>query len=106
MNLYNISILAYSILLIIGGYMGHQAGSTVSLITSVASGLSLLILLGLSLNNSGWPVFAINGLITVLALFFAYRWFTTGKFMPGGLLLIISAAVLFIALLFKTKIAP
>lgn len=98
MSLYTVSIVAYSVLLIIGGYLGHQAGSFISLVVSVSFGLSLLVLLGLALQHAGFAYYWINMLITILTLFFAMRWYTTGKFIPGGLLFCISLAVLLIAL--------
>ncbi|MFV0339994.1 MAG: TMEM14 family protein [Parachlamydiaceae bacterium] len=98
MSLYTLSIVSYSVLLIIGGYFGHQAGSIISLVVSVAFGLSLLILLALALQHAGFAYSLINVIMTILTLFFAMRWYTTGKFMPGGLLFWISLVVLLIAL--------
>lgn len=101
MNLFTISIVAYSILLIIGGYLGHQAGSFISLVMSVGFGLSLLVLLGLALQHAGFAYYLINVLISLLTIFFAMRWYTTGKFIPGGLLFWISLLVLLISFFHK-----
>ncbi len=101
MSYYNLTVISYSILLIIGGIIGHQAGSMISLITSVTSGAAMLILFGMSLQGSSWAHWGIVGLIAALGLFFFYRWNTTGKFMPGGLLLLISVAALLV--LFFTR---
>lgn len=102
MNLYNISLFAYSLLMIIGGYLGHRAGSSISLITSVTAGLALVILWTLSQMGQTWSEAAINTILVVLGLFFAYRFGSTGKFMPGGLMLLLTLIMLMVAFM-KSK---
>jgi uncharacterized membrane protein (UPF0136 family) len=97
MNLYNISLFTYSALLIIGGYFGHRAGSAISLVTSVTAGLSLFLLWFLSQQGQTWGDLAIAIVLALLGIFFAYRFGSTGKFMPGGLMFILTLIMLVIA---------
>lgn len=99
MNLYNVSLFAYSVLMIIGGYFGHRAGSSISLITSVTAGLALVFLWFLSQMGQSWGDAAINTILAILGIFFAYRFAITGKFMPGGLMLVLTIIMFVIALL-------
>lgn len=89
-----ILVIAYSILLIIGGVIGHRAaGSLASIITSVLFGAFLLLSLFIERQLPGIGLRMTNAALAVLILFFGYRWITTGKFMPGGLLCIMTIGV-------------
>lgn len=81
----------YIILLIAGGLIGYlKAGSKVSLITSsvfaIALSLSALGMLG--------PSYVTDILLGVLLLVFGIRFAKKKKFMPGGMLLVMTAVVL------------
>ncbi len=94
-----IILIAYGIFLIIGGYFGFKKGSTMSLAMGVGSGL--LVFLGawlMSINPKGAWIFlsCLNGF---LAAAFLIRLLKTHAFMPSGMLLIISLAVLTFCLL-------
>ena len=85
-------LIVYLVLLLVGGLMGFlKAGSRVSLITSVVFAAALAFCL--------WGGIA-NGLLiamilqAVLALVFAIRLKKTRKFMPSGLMLIVTAVAL------------
>jgi uncharacterized membrane protein (UPF0136 family) len=86
---------AYVVLLLIGGLIGFfKAKSKVSLIMSVvlAAVLSLAILPGVF-----QPAFARDMVSVILALLlvvFAFRLATTRKFMPGGMMMLLTVAVL------------
>lgn len=86
----------YALLLGGGGVMGYlKAGSRPSLIAGSISALAALVALGLSAANHqlGVPL----GLILSIALFllFGYRYAVkTRKFMPSGLLAVVSLIVL------------
>ena len=85
-----IIIVAYGLLLLLGGYFGFKKGSTVSLAMGLVSGA--LILLGawwMSLNPKGaWILLScISGL---LAVTFLIRLLKTQAFMPSGMLLTVS----------------
>jgi uncharacterized membrane protein (UPF0136 family) len=91
-----ITLGVYALLLGIGGLMGYlKAGSRPSLIAGLISALAALGALGLSAANHrlGVPL----GLILSITLFvmFGYRYAVkTRKFMPSGLLAIVSLIVL------------
>jgi uncharacterized membrane protein (UPF0136 family) len=88
------TLLVYGILMVLGGLMGLRAGSRASLYAGSGSGLLLLV---------AWLVTRVSpaaglwmGLIltVLLTLTFAGRWKKTGKFMPAGLLLLVSLVAL------------
>lgn len=82
-------LIFYSGLLVIGGLIGFiSAGSMASLIMSTI--FAFLILFSLYLENQ----YLTTGLIAFLTLFFTYRAFQTGKFMPPGMLALITFGVL------------
>jgi uncharacterized membrane protein (UPF0136 family) len=91
-----ITLAIYAVLLAIGGLIGYlKAGSRPSLIAGSISAVAALLAMALSAGNSrlGVPL----GLILSVALFvlFGYRYAAkTRKFMPSGLLAIVSLVVL------------
>ena len=93
-------IAAYGLFLIVGAYFGWKAGSKVSLIMGLASGLLVFVglyLTGLNLKN-GYLFLTIIG--AVLTLTFVMRFLKTHHFMPAGMLLTISL-IFFIFCLFR-----
>jgi uncharacterized membrane protein (UPF0136 family) len=86
----------YALLLGVGGLIGFlKAGSKPSLIAGSLSALAVLGALALSLGNNRWGVPL--GLLLSIALFvlFGYRYAVkTRKFMPSGLLAVVSLIVL------------
>jgi len=86
----------YALLLGVGGLIGYlKAGSRASLIAGMASALAALAALVLSVRNIFWGVPL--GMILSIALFllFGYRYAVkTRKFMPSGLLAVVSLVVL------------
>ena len=85
----------YAILLIIGGIMGFvKAHSTISLLTGITSGVLIFIFLKQG-EKGGKKVKAsydyITALSLTLGLFFGYRFAIHNVFMPGGLMLMLSA---------------
>ncbi len=91
----------YALLLAVGGLIGYfKAGSRPSLIAGLVSALAALAALGLSAGNNrlGVPL----GMTLSIALFvlFGYRYADkTRKFMPSGLLAIVSLVVLAVMIL-------
>lgn len=82
--------LIYGILAIVGGAIGYkQAGSQVSLISGIISGLLLLI--GAYLLFGGSPAGPlVSGVVSlVLVIVFSVRLAKTRKFMPAGLMIIL-----------------
>ncbi|CUU37116.1 MAG: TMEM14 family protein [Armatimonadetes bacterium] len=91
MNVYQIILLIYLLVVAGGGVMGYvSAQSIASLIAGLASGVLLAIALWLSFSNPklGFGMAAIVAL--ALAVFFTMRFLNTGKWMPGGISMILS----------------
>ena len=91
-------LIVWGFFLILGGFMGLKKGSKVSLIAGLASGI--LVLLGvwfLSVNQyAAWIYLSVlNALLTVS---FTSRLLKTRKFMPSGMLLLMTLAVLVFSL--------
>ena len=88
----------YAVLLGIGGLIGYlKAGSKASLIAGSVSALVALAALALSLADKNRNMGIAPGLILSISLFilFAYRYAAkTRKFMPSGLLAVVSLIVL------------
>jgi uncharacterized membrane protein (UPF0136 family) len=92
MNAFQIALLLYAIIIAAGGIMGYVAAqSMVSLVNGLVAAVILLIGLAVSFKNptAGFGLSAVVAL--ALGVFFAYRFFTTGKWMPGGVTMILSA---------------
>jgi uncharacterized membrane protein (UPF0136 family) len=91
-----VTLAIYALLLALGGLIGYlRAGSRASLIAGSTSAVCALLAMALSAGNSrlGVPL----GLVLSVALFvlFGYRYAVkTRKFMPSGLLSIVSLIVL------------
>ena len=91
----------YIILLLVGGLIGFlKAGSKVSLITS-AIFAALLIIAGIpSLLQLGARQLVVDVVMAVLLVDFAVRLAKTRKFMPSGLMLVLTIAALALRHLF------
>lgn len=91
----------YGVLLAVGGLVGFfKAGSRPSLIAGMLSAVAAFAALGLTIGQSqlGPPL----GMLLAIVLFilFGYRYaIKTGKFMPSGLLAVISLVVLAVMIL-------
>lgn len=89
------SLLAYAIILFIGGAIGYvKSGSTISLIAGTASGILILAAFWAMLNQYAWGKPAAITITLLLSLFFGYRLILTGAFMPPGLMLIVGLLTL------------
>lgn len=96
----------YAVLLAAGGLMGYlKAGSRPSLIAGLAFGLAAGAGAVLARQNPAGFVLgaAVAGL---LAVFFGRRYFRLRKFMPAGMLTILSVAVLVLMVLELTAGRP
>lgn len=94
MQFENIVFWSYVALLLIGGLIGHfSAGSKVSLVTS-AIAAALLIVTRIGILDRTFARNLANITMVVLLIVFAIRLGKTKKFMPSGLLLVLTAAVL------------
>jgi uncharacterized membrane protein (UPF0136 family) len=93
----HIVLWVYIVLLVVGGLMGLiKGGSKVSLITSVAFAIPL-ILCNLDIIPFNVSTWILIGLLAV----FAWRLTKSRKFMPGGLLLILTVLALALPHIFK-----
>jgi uncharacterized membrane protein (UPF0136 family) len=91
-----ITLAIYGVLLAVGGLIGYlKAGSRASLIAGTISALAAFTALGLSLGNGRWGTPLGMILSIVLFILFGYRYANkTRKFMPSGLLAVVSLVVL------------
>lgn len=91
----NVVLWIYIVLLVAGGSIGFlKAGSKISLITSAAFGLVL------TLFALGWlrPAFVADMLLVVLVCVFAARFAKGKKFMPAGLMAVLTLVALLLRL--------
>jgi uncharacterized membrane protein (UPF0136 family) len=86
----NVVLWVYIVLLVAGGLVGFlKAGSKASLIASVACAVPLVLALLL-----GWPNGMVAGLLGVLAVVFGLRCLKAKKFIPMGLMMVLSLVAL------------
>lgn len=84
-------ILLYALLVLVGGIVGYvKAQSKPSLISGIISGIALLAAWAISLQNLDVGLAIATGLAIVLLIVFALRFRKTNKFMPAGLMAILS----------------
>src|SRR5437667_9652573 len=87
----DIILWVYIILLVVGGLIGFlKAGSKISLIMSV----SFAALLSLCAAKVVFQAYMADILLAALLVVFGYRLTKTRKFMPSGMMLILTVAVL------------
>lgn len=91
----------YAALLAVGGVIGYtKAGSKASLIAGLGSAVGAVVALVLSLQNFSLGMGLACLLAIHLAVLFGYRFAAkTRKFMPAGLLAVLSLVVLIMAIL-------
>ena len=91
----------YGVLLAVGGLIGYfKAGSRPSLIAGLLSAVAAFAALGLSVGKSQLGIALGLLLSIVLFVLFGYRYAAkTGKFMPSGLLAVVSLIVLGVLIL-------
>jgi uncharacterized membrane protein (UPF0136 family) len=86
-----IEIWIYGVIMILGGIMGFiKVGSKASLISGVGMGVALLVS-GYGVWNSSHDSLVVAVVIAaLLVVIFAIRYAKTKRFMPGGMLAILS----------------
>lgn len=88
-------IISYITLLIIGGIIGYlKAGSYSSLLTSLSAATLLLSSLYFLKTLPFLSYYGMILTLTILDSFFIYRFYYLGKFMPSGLLSLITLSVI------------
>lgn len=91
----------YIVFLLIGGLIGFlKAGSKVSLITSAVFAAFLIIAAIPSLLQASARQLVVDVIMAVLLVVFAMRLAKTKKFMPSGLMLVVTIAALALRHLF------
>jgi len=91
-------LLFYACFLFVGAFFGFKAGSKVSLIMGVISGLLIILGLYFMADNpmTGYIlVTAVSGLLTIV---FLIRSVKTRVFMPAGMLFSVSILIFFLSL--------
>jgi len=99
MPLINLILIVYALFLIVGAFFGWKAGSQVSLIMGIVSGL--LVLCGVYYSGShpaGGMIF-IRIFLGFLAVVFSIRLIKTKKIMPAGMLLGLTAGIFLLTLI-------
>ena len=92
----------YIVLLLAGGWYGFfKAKSKVSLITSAVFAALLVLTTLRGVFQPGFALTLANVLMAVLLVVFAGRLAKTKKFIPNGLMLVVTAAALVLQNLFK-----
>lgn len=85
----------YILLLVAGGLVGFlKAGSKVSLITSAVAAAALILTAIPGLFGKSLARGLADATMAALLVVFALRFVKTGKFMPSGLMLVITALAL------------
>ncbi len=88
----------YIVMLMLGGLVGFlKAKSKISLITSFVFSVVLSLC---ALNKL--PIQVAWGVLSFLALFFLIRFLKTRKFMPGGMMTLLSFATIIAVVWFKS----
>ncbi len=96
-------VLVYALLILLGGLMGfRQAHSLASLVVGSVSAIILLVCASGMFRKSLLAYTLAMAFILVLTLFFAYRFALTEKFMPAGMMTMISALAL-LTVVFRSK---
>ena len=107
MDLTKIVLSIYGILMLGGGVMGYvKAHSKPSLIMGIISGILIFIgvyLLGSNAKTGMMLVTTVSGMLTMV---FLLRLLKTQAFMPSGMLLLLSAAVLIFCISQLQNIKP
>jgi len=94
----HIVLISYGVLLILGGYFGFKKGSTVSLIMGLSSGILVLFGVWLLSINPKVAWISLSFLNILLLGSFISRLVKTRKFMPSGMLLLVTLVVLIFCL--------
>jgi len=101
-NFANTVLWIYIVLLLIGGLIGfYKAKSKVSLITSAVFAALLALTTLRGIFQPGFALGLANVLMAVLLVVFAVRLTKTKKFMPSGLMLVVTIVALALQNLFK-----
>ena len=90
MSFGQIVLLVYALLMLMGGMLGSRAGARASLYAGSGAGTLLLVALGISAGVHSLGLWMGTVIALLLAIVFLVRLMKTGKFMPAGMLLVLS----------------
>jgi uncharacterized membrane protein (UPF0136 family) len=91
----NTVLWVYIVLLLVGGLIGFlKAKSKISLLSSAISAAVLVITTQTSIFQPGFRRGAAEIILALLLVLFAFRLSKTKKFMPSGLMLVLTIAAL------------
>jgi uncharacterized membrane protein (UPF0136 family) len=91
--------LLYGVLILVGGVVGYAtAGSMVSAVAGGVFGLGLVTSALVLLKGKPLGLYMALSLTAVLTIFFGYRFIQTSAWMPGGAMMLVSLAALFLLL--------
>jgi uncharacterized membrane protein (UPF0136 family) len=101
-NFANTVLWIYIVLLLVGGLIGFlKAKSKVSLVTSAVFAAVLVLTTLPGIFQPGFARDLVNVIMALLLVVFAVRLAKTKKFMPSGLMLVVTIAALALQNLFK-----
>jgi len=100
----NIVFILYACILFSGAYFGLKAGSKISLIMGISSGLLVLLAMYITTVNHVTGFIFLSVMSGLLMIVFLIRLIKTQKIMPAGILLGASALVLVLTLCQLSKI--
>lgn len=86
----NYIILAYALFMFAGAYFGGKAGSQVSVVAGIASGLCVLAGLWLTKFNAQYGYGFLTVIAGLLTVSFFMRYLKTHQIMPSGMLLAVT----------------
>lgn len=99
-----LALIVYTLLLFVGGIIGYlKSGSFISLITAGSFTLILLIAIGAAYKKAKWGIPLALTCVSLLTVFFCYRYFLTGAFMPAGLMVILGIVTLACEFIYRKK---
>ena len=87
-------LLVYGVLMLLGGVMGARAGSTASLVSGSVSGTLLLVAWFVTRDNPELGLWIGIVVTALLSIVFTIRTVATGRVVPAGALLGVSALAL------------
>jgi len=88
----------YGVILLSGAYFGFKAGSKISLVMGIVSGIFVFIGIYMTKTNPTLGYKAVLTISSVLSIVFLIRLLKTQNFMPSGMLLILSLLALVVCL--------
>ncbi len=100
MSAFKIVLIVYGLLMLGGGYMGYaKAGSKMSLIMGIISGILIFVGVALMGGSTMAGTILVTGVAAALSAVFLIRFMKTKAFMPSGMLLVLSVVVFIICLM-------